>query len=426
MKSRLLLLLALFTMASLPARLWGAEAATNAATKFSQTLATEKTTAVTYVPGSSVMEVLEDIQRGAACRAAIGEFIDEQALSVVAELETKLKAYALRQIGFAVDADAREGIIVYGKIHLGKSLEEEDANALLALARKDKRLKIGFLKERHGIWFNFFLAPPDQNKKIELHRNVVFPEEVAAALDSKASVRVSAWMTPGLKAMLQAARLPLEEKDLPQAVALALDFKKGLSLKIDFANEQAPAAFAPKLRAAVAAHAEAIKSDPKMKEKYLAELKATTVEVKGKSLVMKCPTDLEGVALEVGIVLRKAQEKARAISCTNNLKQLLLGIVMYVDDHKNKMPNDLTALVEGKYLDRAFVCPKCQQPYRYFGKGLKQGADNASRKILLACPADHLGRVNVGCADGHVESVPRDVFEKALSNRAAGALPVLP
>ena len=148
--------------------------------------------------------------------------------------------------------------------------------------------------------------------------------------------------------------------------------------------------------------------------------------MKGKSVIMKCPTDLEGFAQEVGAVLRKAQEKARSISCTNNLKQLLLGILMYADEHDEKYPNDLDALAEKKYLDKALVCPKCQQPYRYFGKGLKVSGDNADNQILLACPADHLGRVNVGCADGHVESVPRAVFEKALSDRAAGALPVLP
>ena len=183
MKSRLLLLFALFTLASLPVCLKGAEAATNAAVMFSQKLATDKTVAVTYIPGSSVMEVLEDIQRGAACKAAIGEFVDEQVLAVVAELEAKLKAYALKRIGFAVDVNVQKGVgfVVYGKILLGKPLEEEDANALLALAKKDESLKIGFLKERHGIWFSFLFVPPGQSKKIELQRSVVFPDEVVAS-----------------------------------------------------------------------------------------------------------------------------------------------------------------------------------------------------------------------------------------------------
>jgi prepilin-type N-terminal cleavage/methylation domain-containing protein len=38
--------------------------------------------------------------------------------------------------------------------------------------------------------------------------------------------------------------------------------------------------------------------------------------------------------------LAKAREKARAISCTNNLKQLALGVIMYTDDNRETYPTN--------------------------------------------------------------------------------------
>jgi len=35
--------------------------------------------------------------------------------------------------------------------------------------------------------------------------------------------------------------------------------------------------------------------------------------------------------------LSKAREKARAISCTSNLKQVGLGVLMYSNDHKDNI-----------------------------------------------------------------------------------------
>ncbi|MBT7164501.1 MAG: type II secretion system protein [Victivallales bacterium] len=37
--------------------------------------------------------------------------------------------------------------------------------------------------------------------------------------------------------------------------------------------------------------------------------------------------------------LAQAREKARAISCVNNLKQVGLGVVMYLDDNDGTYPN---------------------------------------------------------------------------------------
>jgi len=36
--------------------------------------------------------------------------------------------------------------------------------------------------------------------------------------------------------------------------------------------------------------------------------------------------------------LAKAREKARAISCVNNMKQINLGLIMYVDSYRDILP----------------------------------------------------------------------------------------
>ena len=51
------------------------------------------------------------------------------------------------------------------------------------------------------------------------------------------------------------------------------------------------------------------------------------------------------IAILAGMLLpalAKAREKARAIDCVNNLKQVGLAIRMYVDDHRGRMPLAMT------------------------------------------------------------------------------------
>jgi hypothetical protein len=53
------------------------------------------------------------------------------------------------------------------------------------------------------------------------------------------------------------------------------------------------------------------------------------------------------------------QEKARQLSCMNNLRQIGLAIRMYRIDHDDKMPANLQALIDKKYLSnrKVFRCP---------------------------------------------------------------------
>jgi len=55
--------------------------------------------------------------------------------------------------------------------------------------------------------------------------------------------------------------------------------------------------------------------------------------------------------------LAKAKEKARAISCVNNLKQIGLGLRIFAVDHDGSFPPDLASIKEILASPRVLVCP---------------------------------------------------------------------
>ena len=62
--------------------------------------------------------------------------------------------------------------------------------------------------------------------------------------------------------------------------------------------------------------------------------------------------------------LNQAREKARRISCVNNVKQIMLGLTMYANDHDSRFPADngaagLNTLVKDDYLTdfACYICP---------------------------------------------------------------------
>jgi prepilin-type processing-associated H-X9-DG protein/prepilin-type N-terminal cleavage/methylation domain-containing protein len=76
--------------------------------------------------------------------------------------------------------------------------------------------------------------------------------------------------------------------------------------------------------------------------------------------------------------LNKAREKAKAISCSNNLKQLGLGLITYVDDYDGYAPYAYTDSGTAWYQDNHFL--------KYIGvKSTWEPSDNP--KVLL-CPSD--------------------------------------
>ncbi|MCK5801580.1 MAG: DUF1559 domain-containing protein [Lentisphaeria bacterium] len=159
--------------------------------------------------------------------------------------------------------------------------------------------------------------------------------------------------------------------------------------------------------------------------------------------------------------LSQAREKARKISCTNNLKQLGLGLLMYVDDHNERFPGRFAVMVYPDYVfrDKAWnvlvrdyapsleiqICPssrKAPLSYGYntratngypLGTGATLGDIEDTTSVLMLIDSDraptsynsgaydwltwsgyhpqvHSGGLPVVFVDGHVESVIRQAI----------------
>jgi hypothetical protein len=130
--------------------------------------------------------------------------------------------------------------------------------------------------------------------------------------------------------------------------------------------------------------------------------------------------------------LARAKEKAGAIHCMNNVKQLNLGLIMYANDNKDRFP-DGTGWCDSlrTYLGNttnAFICPQGTPNQRchyalnaqLVGHGINglqapartvlvfeiDGGWNVSGgRELLPAKGRHHGAYAVGFADGHAEMV---------------------
>ena len=76
--------------------------------------------------------------------------------------------------------------------------------------------------------------------------------------------------------------------------------------------------------------------------------------------------------------LSQAREKARTISCTNNVKQIMLGVILYADDHGETIPYGQFDETPVRYWDykllpyvgnsaATFVCPSKSDMTRGYG-----------------------------------------------------------
>ncbi|HUC85030.1 MAG TPA: DUF1559 domain-containing protein [Candidatus Acidoferrales bacterium] len=82
-------------------------------------------------------------------------------------------------------------------------------------------------------------------------------------------------------------------------------------------------------------------------------------------------------------VLAKAKEKAKAIQCMNNQKQIVLGYTMYTADFRDYLP------VAGQYRGDGTVWPAewFAETSPYYGKGITNIANMNAAGTLQACPS---------------------------------------
>ena len=120
-------------------------------------------------------------------------------------------------------------------------------------------------------------------------------------------------------------------------------------------------------------------------------------------------------------VLGKARERARQISCANNLKQIGAAFNMYADDNGGAIPQSWSVPVEDHlapdYIDiQIFLCPSkgpttSPSNYSYHGMGRNFNQSNPTTTELMSdgynnhAEADHYQ--NVLYFDGHVDSKPK-------------------
>jgi len=118
---------------------------------------------------------------------------------------------------------------------------------------------------------------------------------------------------------------------------------------------------------------------------------------------------LAGLAALLLPVLSRAKAKAQRTVCTNNLRQIILGIRMYCDDSEDRVPAP-------EYKPRSFVTNAPWNAYKELMKnyvGLNGVASPQDR--IFACPTDtfHYSYLNTDLSDGVF--VPKSRHDQAWS-----------
>ncbi|MBR6471816.1 MAG: hypothetical protein IKS83_08460 [Victivallales bacterium] len=129
--------------------------------------------------------------------------------------------------------------------------------------------------------------------------------------------------------------------------------------------------------------------------------------------------------------LAQAREKSRQINCVNQMKQCLLSLLLYVEDHDGMLP---PAEVSDEFLiylspSREILdCPVSGAPYRYCGNEeiSHNSIEHPSRTILMFCCQEEHEQAVVGFADGHVECMDKELLLDILDACEPGELPVGP
>ncbi len=115
--------------------------------------------------------------------------------------------------------------------------------------------------------------------------------------------------------------------------------------------------------------------------------------------------------------LNTAREKARTVSCINNLKQIAMCAILFANDNEDKLPSGTSEEIFKQFVDKKYVpnmnifhCPSCKTEgigyYFIGGLELNKLKRPSTTPLAFDKPGNHATVVNVAFADGHVESIP--------------------
>ena len=147
-------------------------------------------------------------------------------------------------------------------------------------------------------------------------------------------------------------------------------------------------------------------------------------QAKDDTLVIDLPTAKLNEALaQLAPSLREARQHAKQISSASQMRQLLLALMMYANDNKGAMPEQLQQL--DKYLGRSMqqMMTNPQRPEKSPGYiYLKQPLKGSTEKVMLYEAYDNWpGGINVGYPDGHVEWIDNEATFLAQLKASGGA-----
>lgn len=118
--------------------------------------------------------------------------------------------------------------------------------------------------------------------------------------------------------------------------------------------------------------------------------------------------------------LIKAHERALELKCMNNLKQIHIALTMYRNDHGDKWPVDLEALVKGKYItQKVLQCPGARSKKGSIDYGLARTAKRRLKPsdiIVYDRKGSHKDVRNVLLVDGQVLWLTEAKFRKRMGN----------
>ncbi len=103
-----------------------------------------------------------------------------------------------------------------------------------------------------------------------------------------------------------------------------------------------------------------------------------------------------------------ARERARCISCVNNVKQMLLGCMLYAEDSEGRLPPSAkwTEVLKEYGGKQELECPGGGR-YGYYGGGWKtREIPKPDATVILVDEKPHGQSFVVGFADGHVLTIP--------------------